>query len=144
MCKARGSQYLFFPERFLGQRVLSMWTHVHACKAIFKRALISMQSHPKVLHINRKARGTVYPQLDCGTSEEGIRGPPEPYHQPQAPLTCELSLKHQGGHCQIPAPWADGPNDLMLSLKPYVSIAGLRNSLSALQKEKTIPAPELI
>lgn len=100
-CKARGSQYLFFPERFLGQRALSLRTHVHICKAIFKCAPISMELHPKVLHTNRKARGTV----DCVTSEKEIWGPPhQNYHQPQTPLTCELSLGHRESTAQCQHP----------------------------------------
>lgn len=120
--KARGRQYLFFPERFWGQRALQH-EHTHVYKNLFRCALLSVGSHPKPSV--SQSKGITSAQLEHGTSKEGTWGhcgDAGAQSVPTATPSCCLSPRLQEGHCQTLASQAQPAHDLTPHFQAHISV----------------------
>lgn len=121
--KARGRQYLFFPERFWGQRALQH-ERTHMYKNMFRCALLSVGSHPKPSISITKQRhnlSSAGAQHQQGGDVGMLRGHrctkcpcshPELLLVPQAP----------GGHCQTLASQTQPASDLTPRFQAHISV----------------------
>lgn len=99
--KARPSQYLFLPMRFLVQSVFSVWARAH----VQRYTQTSTGSHPKVLQGQHKAKGWLCAHSWAVHQRQGGLRISTPRTVPPATSTQELSLKH----CEPPASNLDWP-----------------------------------